>query len=131
MGRTAAKQERDGWAPRSYPGGVYCSPLCGGRCKRADYDAAHRAANDLAKRMGDGWTPSVWENLGWHWSVEKGAMTIRQWGDQFTAQFDISDSPVVQVFADAETPEDALGFALQEARGLERRIAAACSDLSV
>jgi hypothetical protein len=55
--------------------GVYCSPACGGGkgiCDKSKYDLAVKKANALAKRMGPGWKPRVWENLGWFYEVEKG-----------------------------------------------------------
>lgn len=54
-------------------GKVYCSPWCGGGCTKAAHDECVRKAKALAKRMGKGWKPRVWENLGWHWNVFKGS----------------------------------------------------------
>ena len=39
--------------------------------------AAVLKAQNLAKRLGPGWTPHVFENLGWHWKVQ--FKTIRVW----------------------------------------------------
>jgi len=54
-------------ARRSGP--LYCAPACGGKCTWADYTRAKASAAALAKRLGRGWKPRVWENLGWHYEV--------------------------------------------------------------
>jgi hypothetical protein len=64
------------WAPIR-KGPIYCSPGCGGKCTWAAHLQAKREAARLAKRLGPGWTPHVWENLGWHWKVQKGPLSIR------------------------------------------------------
>lgn len=61
-------------------GPVYCSPACGGGCTRADYEAARAAAADLARELGPGWAPHVWENLGWHYQATRGAISVRKFG---------------------------------------------------
>lgn len=50
-------------------GALYCSPKCGCRCTKADYDRCWRKANALAKKMGRGWEADVWENCGWCYAV--------------------------------------------------------------
>ncbi|KKK48897.1 hypothetical protein LCGC14_3140510 [marine sediment metagenome] len=117
------------WSPRSLPGGVYCSPGCGRGCTKAEYDLAVRDGNALAQRMGEGWVSEVWENLGWHYRAEKGVASVSftRWhsGSEYTVYF----YTVPPVVTSAETPEDALGFAVQEARGNELRIATDCAAL--
>lgn len=54
-------------------GPIYCAPACGGGCTHAAFlkataDAAALCAS-LNKTSGKGWTPNVWENLGWHHSA--------------------------------------------------------------
>ena len=56
------------WDPIS-DGPTYCAPACGSRCTRAAYDRAEACAGLLARTLGPGWIPRVWENLGWHYSV--------------------------------------------------------------
>jgi hypothetical protein len=51
-------------------GTIYCAPSCGFKCKWAAYEQAVIDASELAKSLGDDWEPRVWENLGWHYSVE-------------------------------------------------------------
>ncbi len=60
----------DEWTP-VLKGDVFCSPACGGNCKKAEYDQAVKAANELAAILGAGWEPDVWENLGWHYRAIK------------------------------------------------------------
>ena len=58
------------WTPR-LNGDVYCSPACGFCCKKADFDRATERAQAIAKMLGGGWEPRVWENGGWHFEVKK------------------------------------------------------------
>lgn len=50
-------------------GREYCSSGCGRGCTYAEYTSAVRAGHRLACRLGKGWKPVVWENLGWHYKV--------------------------------------------------------------
>lgn len=71
----------DGWTPRLH-GDIFCSPLCGGRCKKVDFDRVSEQASALAAQLGGGWKPNVWENLGWHYDVVKGNACVRCDGEQ-------------------------------------------------
>lgn len=77
-----AAEKKVRWTPVR-TGAIYCSPGCGGKCKHADFEQATRNAAILARAMneagyGNRWVPRVWENLGWHWSVEvRGNMEFR------------------------------------------------------
>lgn len=115
------------WTPVLMSGGTYCSPACGCGCTKEMYDEAVQRADELAARMGDGWEPRVWENAGWFFEVTKGVATItwRRLPQVYSAH--LNTRP--QIVTEAETPEDALGFALQEARTIERRLAADCAAL--
>ncbi|RUU74744.1 hypothetical protein [Mesorhizobium sp. M7A.F.Ca.MR.362.00.0.0] len=129
-------------------GPYYCSPRCGGGkfCRHEWYEAAKRNAEALASRMGDGWKVEVWENLGWHYLVQKGCVTIHINEDR-NQPFDrkngypvrsysawiqpgvvISDH-VLQIIESAQTPEDALGFAVQAARTAMSRMGEALATL--
>lgn len=57
-------------------GDIYCSPWCGGRCKKSDYDWAVAEADRLAREMGPGWEPVVHENLGWFYYVKRGSVEV-------------------------------------------------------
>lgn len=63
------------WVP-VLRGDIYCSPGCGGRCKKADYDKAVEQAGFVAAALGHGWTPRISENLGWHYEVTKGQCIV-------------------------------------------------------
>lgn len=65
----------DGWTPQLL-GDVFCSPLCGFKCKKADFDRATEQANNLVGQLGTGWRARVWENCGWHFDVKKGDATV-------------------------------------------------------
>lgn len=91
----ADKPVKRDWTP-VLRDGVYCSPACGGGkgvCDKSKYDLAVKKSNELAKKMGDGWKPYVWENLGWFYKVTKGKLEVYgQRGDysiflQTTPQF--------------------------------------------
>ena len=47
-------------------GATYCSPDCGRGCTHREYRRATTGAAKLCAALGRGWTPRVWENLGWH-----------------------------------------------------------------
>lgn len=64
------------WTPQHLGKGIYCSPACGGLCTYAAYTRAIHASAALARKLGPGWKPKVWENLGWHWRVEKGGCQV-------------------------------------------------------
>lgn len=57
-------------------GDIYCSPACGCGCKKAAFDQASESAQAIAKLLGQGWEPKVWENCGWHFAVEKGIASV-------------------------------------------------------
>lgn len=127
------------WTPRlSADGQFYCSPACGGGhfCRKEWHDKAVEAADALCARLGDGWKPHVWENLGWHYHVSKGVATIYQSGKGEDAAFSAWIEPgviqdrAIQIIATADTPEDALGFATQDARTLASRIAEVLSQIN-
>jgi len=91
-------------------GPIFCSPACGGRCTWAAHLAATAAADKLAREMGPGWTPHVWENLGWHYSVLSPCrrLKIHPGGGTFTA-FLGSAASSGGVFAEtARTPRAAI-----------------------
>jgi hypothetical protein len=79
-------------------GAIYCAPFCGGNCTKVAHDKAVRDSAKLAKKLGKGWKPRVWENLGWHWSVISpcGRWKIhppKREGDTYVAFLGDKDSP--------------------------------------
>lgn len=136
----------ENWTPRALPGGIYCSPACGGAkgfCKRADFDRATMDAGALAAQLGDGWEPRVWENLGWHWEVAKGTVSkdrfdgsgiivrrcdhIGKYSAEFKCQA-LMCNHVTQFFAYGDAPEDAIGCVRQDVRTFISRIEADLAD---
>lgn len=62
-------------------GDIYCAPACGGKCQYIAYLAATSLANKLAKVMGHGWKPHVWENMGWHNEVVNGSSCVNKFSN--------------------------------------------------
>ncbi len=46
-----------------------CASWCGSGSIGEEYHKAKRAAAALAKQLGKGWKPRVWENMGWHFEA--------------------------------------------------------------
>jgi len=121
--------------PPQLEGDVYCSPWCGFKCAKAAYDRAVKEGDELAERMGDGWTSRVWENGGWHYEAVKGVASVgpRLDGSALHDDWRIVEyvaiiNSLLHGWATAETPEDAMGFLLQDLRAKERLLSA---DLAV
>jgi hypothetical protein len=70
------------WKPR-LRGKIYCSSACGHRCTKHDYDDAVKNAKALAKKLGYGWKTRVWENMGWHYSVSNGPISLSGYGPYY------------------------------------------------
>jgi hypothetical protein len=128
--------EDTGRTPRDLGGGVYCSPRCGYKCTRVGHDRALNEARMMASRLGEGWEGSVWENCGWHAQAKKGVarVTQRVTGSKIAATYTVIGYTAwiegsKQFIADAETPEDAFGFAVQDARTFTRRVEQELADL--
>lgn len=69
--RFPLSKPKPSWKPRRN-GNAYCSPACGFGAPFCTWDGFQRAtreAADLAARLGPGWEPSVWENIGWHYKA--------------------------------------------------------------
>ena len=56
------------WEPTA-DGETCCAPACGRGCTAKEHDIAEAKAEVLARTLGPGWEPEVWENLGWHYAV--------------------------------------------------------------
>lgn len=88
---------------------------------------ATAAAERLAKRLGEGYEPIVHENLGWHYRVRKGAITVYESiqsnpnYDGFPVSYRAAIEPgkvvsfnkdtmgiSVQIFANGKSPEEAV-----------------------
>jgi hypothetical protein len=64
------KKEKEAlsWEP-VHKGEIYCSPACGHGCKKEEYRDALELAHALVRKLGKGWKPRVWENIGWHYEA--------------------------------------------------------------
>ena len=68
--------EDKSWIP-VLKGTTYCSPACGGGCRKKDYDRAVRDANRLVEQLeGPTWKAEIWENLGWHFQAVSGPVQV-------------------------------------------------------
>lgn len=57
---------------------IKCAKWCGFGCTQKAFDQATREAKALAKSLGPGWKPDVWENWGWNYTVSNGSITVGQ-----------------------------------------------------
>jgi hypothetical protein len=75
--------EKLSWKPVRR-GNLYCSSACGRGCTIKEYRETERLALCLANRLapmdtdvkGGRWEICLSENLGWHYSVSKGAISV-------------------------------------------------------
>jgi len=125
------------WTPTLSADGIFfCSPACGGGkyCKKADYDLAVSRSNAAAEQLGEGWETHVWENLGWHYKVRKGFVTLHfsHYRDEPTpsirAWIELPDQPQI-IGPSANDPVEALGLATQLARTQISKLEQALAEL--
>lgn len=116
MARAIVKRKLS-WRPRRR-GAVYCSSACGAGCTYAAYRAARRNGAALAKALGPGWKPRIWENLGWHWSARLAVMDCEvhgsrgPWLNSYWASLYFGK----QFMGDGKTPRKAVAAAMDNAR---------------
>lgn len=110
------------WKPRRN-GRIYCAPACGHGCTYAAYQRAVKAAQRLADRLGKGWKPHVWENLGWHYSAISKSKHLKVYPSiinkklyDYTAYFSTESATIGGRWAaSGSTPEKALANVMEEA----------------
>lgn len=39
-------------------------------------EEAEQKAQELCERLGPGWEPKVWNNMGWHWCVQNQVISV-------------------------------------------------------
>lgn len=112
------------WTPRHHQLGIYCSPACGGRCTRVAYEEAVTEAAKLARHMGAGWSPEVWENSGWYFKAHKGLADIHcnSYRSEGVKSYTIFFNTMPQVVKRGVTPEEALGLAIAEVRFIQNKL---------
>ena len=108
------------WDPVRH-GDTYCSPACGGGCTWKSYQLAKKRAQELADYMGSGWTPKVWENMGWHYEARSTCERLRVKPLLSTPGYhaflnEPGKLPGGRWVGDGDTPEQAVKNAIREAR---------------
>ena len=98
------------WEPERR-GLTFCSPACGHGCKVVDHDRAVLASAELAKGLGEGWAPRVWENMGWHWTVQH-ASGLEIYPPRYNDDFSCRVGPTGQIWPKAKTARAAIKKAL-------------------
>lgn len=104
------------WKPRRR-GEKYCAPACGRGCLKSEHDEALANAKRLAKLLGPGWKPTVWENLGWYYCAKFGGTKVHggRGFKGFTAYIGDRDSPGGTWYAHGDSPREALEGAISAA----------------
>lgn len=98
--------------PPVLKGKTYCAPWCGRGCTKAEYNRALAGATALARRLGAGWKPRVWENLGWHFEADKGVMSVmvNRYGSSVSHTCYLNTNP--QFIAKDKSPKKAVALAI-------------------
>lgn len=47
----------------------FCAPACGFDCTMEAFKKVERLASGLCARLGAGWAPHLWENMGWFYEA--------------------------------------------------------------
>jgi len=103
------------WTP-VLRGKEYCSPACGARCKKADFDNARVRAGALARELGPGWQPHVWENGGWHYEVKKSNGAVYEEDGEYRADLRFSFGTDTQLLVSETRPNAPAAIAAVIAR---------------
>lgn len=67
-----------------------------------------KAAQALAKRLGEGWSANIFENMGWHFQVAKGVCAISKSKHGRKTVYTVYFNSARQFVVTAGTPEQAL-----------------------
>lgn len=105
--QTAVDEVDPRWTP-VLNGEIYCSPSCGGKCKKSAYDNAVQTSNEIATQLGESWTPQVHENLGWHWKVVKGNAEVSDTHKGYSAIIQFNQEQNYYFRADDSDPRKAV-----------------------
>ena len=107
-----------------------CAEWCGSGCTQKMYDEALWTAENLVKRLGDGWKTRVWENSGWHSEAlsANGMVTVhpptKTGRDTFSASFDRG-----RYWEYAATPKAAVAAVLAKVRAVADSLTKALEEL--
>lgn len=90
-----------------------CAKWCGRGCTKAEYERARKAAHKLCAKLGTGWLPRVWENLGWHYAAEKHFVSIHEqhYAPDKTASYTVFFNAEKQFVAQGNDPIAAMAHA--------------------
>lgn len=110
----------NGWTPQLV-GDTFCSPNCGCRCTKEDFDTATALAQSIVANLGAGWEPHVWENLGWHGDARRGESRVSLLPDgHYAATVSLSkaNTSLANITASSGSPEAALAAAVNQLESL-------------
>lgn len=122
--QTAVGELDQKWIP-VLKGEIFCSPACGGNCKKITYDKAVQMSNEIASQLGEGWIPEVFENLGWYWKVVKGNIEVRHSANGYSATllFDLDQNDQNYFFsANDSDPRNAVQKVRNQLQDLIRKL---------
>ncbi len=113
-------------------GGRYCAPACGRGCTTKERDIAVASAALLARTLGPGWEPEVWENLGWHYEVRSpcGRLSVHPSGTGFIAFLGESGGIGGRWAERGDTPQEAIDATVAAAVADYKRIGAIIEGLA-
>jgi len=111
------------WKPKRR-GVTYCSSACGHGCTWPQFVRARLAAKRLAKRLGPGWKPYVWENFGWRYqAIKGGVLCVSEYPDHSVAYFDGRSES-------GKTPEGAVARVVESHKERIRRLQHVLKEVS-
>lgn len=119
--QTAVGELDQKWIP-VLRGEIFCSPACGGNCKKSAYDQAIQVSNEIAAQLGEGWLPQVHENLGWHWKVIKGNVEVCHVANGYNAILQFSLDQNYYFRADDLNPRKAVQKVRDQLQGVIRKL---------
>ena len=111
----------------------YCAPACGRGCTSRERDITEAKAELLAQTLGPGWTPKVWENLGWHYAVRSPCDRLSvhpSYGAGFTAYLNEPGSGGGRWAEHGDTPQEAIDATVAAAVADYKRIGAIIEGLA-
>lgn len=103
-------------------GEVFCSPFCGAKCKKSDYDKALRISYEIASQLGENWIPQVFENLGWYWKVTKGNIEVRDSALGYNATMQFEQDQNYYFSADDSDPRKAVQKVQDQLQDIIRKL---------
>ncbi len=127
MAKAANIMHELSWAPVRR-GPIYCAPACGAHCTIFQFDHAGILANQTAMRLGEGWKPTVHENMGWFAGVVDASgcwkIAIHEYKGEvsFTAFLGDAGSAGGKWAESANTPEAAIEKVKKVARAELKRM---------